>query len=98
MHYVPPGSKLTQGSVIKVDWLAYTLYKKPPDPGLSLELCRHCACLFHVLIFVQVRGKQEVGYSAVLDYICRSHLKDAPLLDMTTFRSGGFMQCVITHN
>ncbi len=33
-----------------------TLYKKSPDPGLCLELCQHCACLFHVHVFVQVRG------------------------------------------
>ncbi len=39
------------------DWPEwYTLYKKPPDPGLCLELCQHCACLFHVHVFVQVRG------------------------------------------
>ncbi len=69
--------------------------------GLYLELCQHCACLFHVHVFVQVRGIQEVGYfcknsqylcinSAVLQYTCRSHCEYAPLLDMTSFRSGGF--------
>ncbi len=36
-----------------------SLYKKPPDLGLCRELCQHCACLFHVHIFVKVRGKQE---------------------------------------
>ncbi len=40
----------------------YTLYKKPPDLGLCLELCQHCACLFHVHVFVQVRSIQEVEY------------------------------------
>ena len=51
----------------------YTLYKKPPDLGLCLELCQHCACLFHT---------------------CRSHREYALLLDMTSFRSGGFLECV----
>ncbi len=43
----------------------YTLYKKPPDLGLCLELCQHCAC-FHVHVFVQVRGIQEVGYFCII--------------------------------
>ncbi len=75
-----------------------------PWPGAYLELCQHCACLFHGHVFVQVRGIQEVGYfcmnsqiitcnSAVLHYICRSHREYAPLLDMTSFRSGGFLEC-----
>ncbi len=49
-----------------------TLYKKPPD--LGLELCQHCACLFHVHVFVQVRGIREVGY------FCKSFLESSYLL------------------
>ncbi len=73
-----------------------TLYTKPPDLGLCLELCQHCACLFYVHVYVQVRGILEVGYhlllkylcinSAVLHYICRSHRENALLLDMTSLR------------
>ena len=40
--------------------LTHILYT--PDLGLYLELCQHCACLFHGHVFVQVRGIQEVGH------------------------------------
>ncbi len=68
-----------------------TLYKKPPDLGLCLELCHECACLFHVHVLVQVKGIQEVEY---FRNSCSSHCENAPLLDMTSFRSGGFLYCV----
>ncbi len=38
--------------------LTHILYT--PDRGLYLELCQHCACLFHDHVFIQVRGIQEV--------------------------------------
>ncbi len=50
-----------------------TLYKMPPDLEFCLELCQHCACLFHVHVFIQVRGIEEVGY-----FTCRSHCEYAP--------------------
>ena len=45
--------------MVKTETLS--LYKKSPDLGLCLELCQHCV-FFHVHVFVQVKGIQEVGY------------------------------------